>query len=125
MPTTFKAQKDVAYYLALPYRYEVYRSENADGPYFAARVVGIGGVSGMGATREEALASVERSFELWLDDAIADGLPIPEPTTEGEFSGQFRLRVPKAIHRDLTQRADQEGVSLNTWCASVLAQHGT
>jgi hypothetical protein len=35
------------------------------------------------------------------------------PLQEKEFSGQLRLRLPKALHKQLAQSAAEEGVSLN------------
>lgn len=37
-------------------------------------------------------------------------------------SGQFRLRLPKTMHARLTRRAAQEGVSLNTLAATLIAE---
>jgi len=38
------------------------------------------------------------------------------------FSGQWRQRVPKSLHASLARRAMQEGVSLNTFVATLLAE---
>ncbi|MBV8803165.1 MAG: toxin-antitoxin system HicB family antitoxin [Gammaproteobacteria bacterium] len=38
------------------------------------------------------------------------------------FSGQWRIRFPKSLHAALVLRAKQEGVSLNTLTATLLAQ---
>ena len=117
--------KDLAYYMGLPYHFTVHREENSDGRYWAARVAEVPTISGSGDTPEAALASVRDSLEIWIEDALGDGVAIPEPQADSAFSGQFRLRVPATVHRELTHRAEREGVSLNTWCATVLAQHGT
>jgi antitoxin HicB len=47
---------------------------------------------------------------------------IPEPTIANKFSGQWRIRLPKSLHAALALRAKQEGVSLNTLAATLLAQ---
>jgi predicted HicB family RNase H-like nuclease len=117
--------KDLAYYMSLPYTYQVRPAENADGPYWAARVAEVPRISGGGDTPTAAIESVKTSLELWIEDAIEDGAEIPEPAPEAGFSGKFALRMPKALHRDVTARADREGVSLNAWINTVVAQHGT
>ena len=38
------------------------------------------------------------------------------------YSGQWRQRVPKSLHASLARRALQEGVSLNTLVATLLAE---
>ena len=38
------------------------------------------------------------------------------------YSGQWRQRVPKSLHASLARRAVQEGVSLNTLAATLLAE---
>ena len=49
-----------------------------------------------------------------------DGMAIPEPGADDEFSGKFMVRVPRGIHKALSEAAKREGVSLN----SVLKQAG-
>ncbi len=38
-----------------------------------------------------------------------------------ESSGQFRLRVPKALHADLAREAKVQGVSLNSYILYLLS----
>ena len=38
------------------------------------------------------------------------------------YSGQWRQRVPRSLHAALVRRAVQEGVSLNTLAATLLAE---
>lgn len=38
------------------------------------------------------------------------------------YSGQWRQRVPRSLHASLVRRAVQEGVSLNTLAATLLAE---
>ena len=44
------------------------------------------------------------------------------PASTETFSGQFKLRLPKSLHRDLTERAKEEGTSLNQYCVYLLSQ---
>lgn len=59
---------------------------------------------------------------LWLETVYEQGLPIPEPATQSEYSGKFVVRLPKSLHRDLAIAAEREGVSLNAYVAYVLAE---
>lgn len=75
-----------------------------------------------GDTPEEALVNAEDALEVWLNTAKEFGDPIPEATTSDNFSGQWRLRIPKSLHATLVLYAKREGVSLNTYTATLLAK---
>lgn len=71
-----------------------------------------------------------QAYELALDIiktlnemATEEGRHFPAPTeTETEFSGRFTLRLPKTLHRKAAQLSDSEGVSLNQFFVSVIAE---
>ena len=112
--------------MGLPYSFRVYRDDADEGPYWAAEVIELKGCAGDGATADEAIASAKEHMASWLASAVSRGLEIPEPgRTKSGFSGKFVLRTTKSLHADLARRAEREGVSMNTWCVTVLAQHGT
>ncbi len=73
-----------------------------------------------GATPEEAIANGRDALSSYLLTAREFGDRIPAPG--GAASGQWRQRVPKSIHARLTQRASQEGVSLNTLVTALIAE---
>lgn len=72
------------------------------------------GVSGFGATRTEAFEEAQISLELALETYKEEGWALPAPRERAEYSGQFRQRIPRSMHRRLAQRAEEEGVSQNT-----------
>ncbi|MFW5488407.1 MAG: toxin-antitoxin system HicB family antitoxin [Desulfovibrio sp.] len=39
------------------------------------------------------------------------------------FSGQLRLRMPSSLHRELSEKAEQEGVSLNSYLVYLLSKN--
>ena len=39
------------------------------------------------------------------------------------MSRQFKLRVPKALHKLLSQHAKQEGISMNQYCVYLLTRN--
>lgn len=102
-----------------PYSFRVLWSDEDDA--YIATSPEFAGVSGIGESPESALREVRTGLGLALETFRADGWPLPSPETLSEFSGQFRLRVPRHLHARLAQRAADEGVSLNSYVLSVLA----
>ena len=54
---------------------------------------------------------------------MEEGISIPEPVSEEEYSGQFKLRIPKSLHRSLAEHARQEGISMNQYCVYLLSRN--
>jgi predicted HicB family RNase H-like nuclease len=75
------------------------------------------------ATCVESLDDIKQMAEEvkreWLRTAIEDGWEIKSPQ---EFSGQLRLRMPKSLHQQLSNRASEEGVSLNQYIVYELGK---
>jgi hypothetical protein len=66
---------------------------------------------------------VADAIESWIEAAVSSGRLVPTPRqVDEEYSGRFVLRVTRSLHARLTRIARQEGVSLNAYCASVLAE---
>ena len=79
------------------------------------------GVTAVGGTPDEALQQASVALELAIEAYQADGWDLPAPASSPEFSGQFRLRLPRRLHAALAERAADEGVSLNSYCMTILA----
>ncbi len=110
--------KTLDYYMSLPYAVEVKHDEDG---YFA-KVMELPGCMTWADTFEELGPMIEDAKLAWIEDALEDGDPIPEPRDVGEFSGKVNLRMPKSLHRDLVYRAEAEGVSLNQYMTTALAR---
>ena len=58
-------------------------------------------------------------------DVVADleesGEPAPQPLTERNYSGEFRVRIPPRTHRRLVEQAAEERISLNRLVSDRLA----
>lgn len=80
------------------------------------------GLSAFGETPEEALSEARTALELFIESLKASGDALPKPTECFDYSGQIRLRMPKTLHSSLAHKADKEGVSLNTWLITLLAE---
>ena len=50
---------------------------------------------------------------------MEDHADMPAPKT---YSGQFVQRIPKSLHRQLAKCTENEGVSLNQFATTLLAQ---
>ena len=103
---------------ALNYAIVVEPLSEKDGGGFLATVPALPGCMGDGETREDALADALAAIDEWKDAARKTGRDIPGP----QAPGQWRQRVPRTLHDKLRRLAETEGVSLNQFVTSVLAE---
>ncbi len=113
------AVKDVHYYSSLPYTIELLRE---DAETWFARVKELPGCITEGDSAQDAAEMILDAMHGWVEIALADGQAIPEPRPVEDYSGKFVVRVPKALHRDLAQEADRQGISLNQFIGTELAR---
>lgn len=78
-------------------------------------------LSWLARTPEEALAGIRRVVRAAVKDMEAAGEPVPTPLAVKHFSGQFRVRIPPAVHRSLALEAAEQGVSLNRLASAKLS----
>ena len=81
-----------------------------DGSYIAS-VPELEGCFAAGDTLSAALSELDEVVREWLEIALEEDSPIPEPRTQtgDEFSGRFSVRLPRSVHRALSLRAQTEG----------------
>ncbi|MCD6055136.1 MAG: hypothetical protein K0R12_98 [Gammaproteobacteria bacterium] len=91
-----------------------------EGGGFLAEFPDLPGCMADGETIEEAIVQAHDALDSWLATAKLHGDPIP--SSSSNYSGQWRMRVPKSLHAALALRAKQEGVSLNMLAATLLAE---
>ncbi len=107
------------------YGYEVRltRIADGDGGGWLAEVPDLAGCMSDGDTPEKALVNVREAIECWIAAAEEDGDVIPAPRTheDPEYSGKFTLRLPRSLHRRLSERARREGISLNQLLLSIVS----
>ena len=52
---------------------------------------------------------------------------LPGCVTCGEtvenYSGQFKLRIPRSLHRLLAEHSQREGISMNQYCVYLLSRN--
>ena len=112
--------KDLEYYMSLPYRIEIIKDTDEEG--YAVFIPELKGCITTGTSIPDALESLEDAKKTWFSSAIEDGVPIPEPDSLKDYSGEFKLRMPKSLHRRLMERSREEGVSMNQYCVMLLSQ---
>jgi len=108
-------------YMRLPYRMEVI-PDTAEGGY-VVRFPELPGCLTCADTLEEAIRNAADCKKEWLTAAMEDGSDIPEPVSEDEYSGQFKLRIPKSLHKSLAEHSKAEGISMNQYCLYLLAKN--
>ncbi|GAB4446997.1 MAG: toxin-antitoxin system HicB family antitoxin [Anaerolineae bacterium] len=116
-------EKNLDYYLTLPYPIRIY--PEPDGSGYTAEVVDLPGCITCADTLPELWDLIEDAKRGWLELALADGNPIPEPSlpaVKEELSGKLTVRVPRSLHRKLIEQAQREGVSLNQFINASLAE---
>lgn len=115
-------ERDLQYYLTLPYTVEIAPTE--DGTGFTAAIPALKGCIAFGESVEEAYEMVAEVKEAWLDIALEEGWEIPEPAEEDvkEYSGRFNVRLPRYLHRRLAESAEVEDTSLNQLVVALLSE---
>ncbi len=69
-----------------------------------------------GETIESAVAKALDAKKAWLDATIEDGVEIHEPDSLDDYSGQFKIRIPRGLHRSLAEHSKKESISMNQYC---------
>ena len=108
-------------YMKLPYRMEI-----TPDPYEGGYVISypeLPGCLSTAETIEEAIRNGEDAKRLWIETALEDGIGIAEPSALANYSGQFKLRIPKSLHRKLAENARNEGISMNQYCVYLLSRN--
>ena len=89
---------------------------------FVATIPGIKALSALGATRDEALSELRVAADAYFEALKAAGKPLPVSEKMTSYSGQLRLRMPKSLHASLSNEAENENISLNTYIVSLLSE---
>ncbi len=121
MATTSEYMSKAAEYAGRPYRLEI--EPDADEGGFVASYPDLPGCMTCGDTIEEAYRNAEDAKRCWIEAALEEGISVPEPATAKSYSGQFKLRIPKKLHKTLAEHSEREGVSMNQYCVYLLARN--
>ena len=113
--------KTLDYYMSLPYRMEIIPDTEEGG--FTACFPELPGCLTCSETIEGVISNASDAKRVWLENAIEDNIEIHEPENITNYSGQFKLRIPKSLHRSLAIHAKKEGISMNQYCNYLLAKN--
>ncbi len=113
--------KTINDYMAMSYRMEVVEDKEEGG--YVVAYPDLPGCITSGNTIEVAVANAEDAKKAWLEAAIEAGVEIYEPNSLENYSGQFKLRMPKSLHRSLAEHSSMEGISMNQYCVYLLSKN--
>lgn len=108
-------------YMKLPYKMEIVPDTEEGG--YVVSFPDLPGCLTVGDTIEEAIKNAEDAKRAWIEAAIEDGLEINEPDDIEKYSGQFKLRIPKSLHKSLAEYSKAEGISMNQYCLYLLTKN--
>ena len=109
----------IEYYLQYPYRLEIVPDVDEGG--YVASYPELSGCITVGKTLDDVVKNAEDAKREWIIAALENHITIPDPIVE--YSGQFKLRLPKSLHRSLAQHAKEESVSMNQYCVYLLSKN--
>lgn len=110
--------KSVQEYLKEPYARILIPDEQGG---YAAEILEFPGCFAEGETADEAIQTLERAAESWIQAALDQGQEIPSPFMNQGYAGKVALRLPRSLHRQATQFAERDGTSLNQFLVSAIA----
>ena len=110
-------------YMAMSYRMEIVEDKDEGG--FVVSYPDLPGCITCGETIESAVTNALAAKRTWLEAALEEGIEIHEPNSLDDYSGQFKLRIPRSLHRALAEHSQREGVSMNQYCVYLLSKYDT
>lgn len=108
-------------YMAMSYRMEIVEDKDEGG--FVVTYPDLPGCITCGKTLESAVANAADAKKAWIEAALEEGIEIQEPDSLEEYSGQFKLRIPRSLHRMLAEHSKREGISMNQYCVYLLSRN--
>ncbi len=112
--------KSLDYYMSLAYRVEIIEDKK-DGGY-ALHCPELSGCMTCAETIEKGFEMLNDAKRSWFEACLESNTPIPEPSRIEDYSGQFKLRLPKSLHKLLAERSHEEGISMNQYCVYLLSK---
>lgn len=106
----------------LDYPFKVRHLSKEEGGGYLIEYPDLPGCMSDGETIDEAIENGRDAVLCWVSAAKESGRTIPKPGSLEKHSGKWVQRVPKSIHLQLVEKAEEEGVSLNTLVIAMLAE---
>jgi predicted RNase H-like HicB family nuclease len=108
-------------YMKLNYRMEIVEDEDEGG--FVVSYPDLPGCITCGETIETAIENAADAKRAWIEAALEEGIEIQVPERLEEYSGQFKLRIPRSLHKSLAEHSKREGISMNQYCVYLLSKN--
>ena len=108
-------------YLSMSYRMEIVEDKDEGG--YVVSYPELPGCITCGETIESAIANAMDAKKEWLIAAMEEGIEISEPDNLEDYSGQFKLRIPRSLHKSLAEHSKREGISMNQYCVYLLSKN--
>ena len=99
------------------------QTEDKDEGGFVVSYPDLPGCITCGETVEKAVANALDAKREWMEAALEEGIKINEPDSLENYSGQFKLRLPRSLHRILAEQSKREGISMNQYCVYLLSRN--
>ena len=64
-----------------------------------------------GEAIEDTVANAVDAKKAWIEAALEEGIGIHGPDDLEDYSGQFKLRIPRSLYRSLAEHSKREGIS--------------
>ena len=103
--------------------YSIFMQYDPQDKIYVASVPELQGCMAHGETKEEALKEIEIAKELWIETALEDGLPIPEPALFTSVAVQ--MEVVKISVSKAQQKATKEWEKRNYDSVNLRLPKGT
>ena len=114
------ANKNLGYYMNLPYTYIIEWSDVDE--CFLGSIVELERYMTCGQTREEVLANLKEALVSYVKTSLANKMEIPEPLKIKDFKGSITYRTSKERHYKLAKQAKLYGKSINTFIDDAIGE---
>ena len=108
-------------YIEMSYRMEIVEDKDEGG--FVISYPDLPGCITCGETVEAAVTNALDAKRAWIEAALEEGIQIQEPDSLEAYSGQFKLRISRSLHRLLAEHSKREGISMNQYCVYLLSRN--
>ena len=112
--------------IMLKYKMITYQIETDSGLMWVAEYPSLPGVVGSSFDLIEAIKDLEVNALAQIGFMRDEGKEVPSEDSvrvETEYSGKTVLRMPKSVHRKMSELAEIEGVSLNSLLNDAISQY--
>ena len=115
--------KNINDYMRMSYPMEIVEDKDEGG--FVVTFPDLPGCITCGETIESAVSNAQDAKKAWIEASLEDGVKINEPNSLDNYSGQFKLRMPRSLHKSLAEHSKREGISMNQYCVYLLSKNDT